>query len=47
MRLSTQTVRWLLASLLAAALLAGLLLGQATVVYVFARLLCLPCIGIQ
>jgi hypothetical protein len=47
MRVTARTIRWLLAAVLVAFLLAGLLLGQAMVVYVFARLLCLPCIGIQ
>lgn len=40
-------VRWLLAGLLAAALGAGLLLGQARQLFAYAWPLCLPCIGIQ
>jgi hypothetical protein len=39
--------RWLLAALLAGALIGGLLLGQALQLYAYAVPLCLPCIGIQ
>ena len=39
--------RWILAALLAAALVGGLLLGQALQLFAFAWPLCLPCIGIQ
>jgi len=39
--------QWLLAALLAAALIAGLVLGQAAQLLAYAWPLCLPCIGIQ
>jgi len=42
-----RTVQGLLLALLSAALLAGLLLGQARALFAYAWPLCLPCIGIQ
>jgi len=39
--------RWILAALLAAALVGGVLLGQALQLFAYAWPLCLPCIGIQ
>jgi hypothetical protein len=41
------TARWVLAALLAAALVAGLVLDQAAQLFAYAWPLCLPCIGIQ
>lgn len=39
--------RWFLAALLAGAVVAGVLLGEARQTFAFAWPLCLPCIGIQ
>ncbi|HNS50385.1 MAG TPA: hypothetical protein PKO09_04305 [Anaerolineae bacterium] len=39
--------RWLLAAILSAALVTGLVLGQAAQLFAYAWPLCLPCIGIQ
>jgi hypothetical protein len=45
--LRLRLARWILAVLLAAALVVGLLLGQALQLFAYAWPLCLPCIGIQ
>jgi hypothetical protein len=47
MRLDNRTGRWILAMLLVATLIGGLLLHQAQAVFAYAWPLCLPCIGIQ
>ena len=44
---SRHMAQWLLAALLAGALIAGLVLGQAGQLFAYAWPLCLPCIGIQ
>jgi hypothetical protein len=45
--LKHRRARWILAVLLSAALVIGLLLGQAQQLFAYAWPLCLPCIGIQ
>jgi hypothetical protein len=47
MKPENHSLRWILATLLVATLIGGLLLGQAQAVFAYAWPLCLPCIGIQ
>ena len=44
---TSHVAQWLLAALLVAALIAGLVLEQAAQLFAYAWPLCLPCIGIR